>query len=194
MFALLILPILISGYTLLKIHPYYFYKLHRFEGQSLYLQSALLGFICTSISFIATLFISQIHPISFFSTSYEIYIPFFDALKNYLLEIKLENKQVPLIATLIITSIASLAIAVSWTKLYIFVQKLSAKNLLKENPDFRKLPKNEQKNAIERSYQIALISSILLDSPLDSLLLNAYLDSKPLMLNMADRKIYIGFV
>ncbi len=56
MFALLILPILISGFIVLSINPSYKLKLHRYSGQLLYLKSAKIGFryfiIVTTLSFI----------------------------------------------------------------------------------------------------------------------------------------------
>lgn len=44
MFVLLVIPILVSGFLLIHIHPIYKYKLYRYEGQFLYLKSALWGF------------------------------------------------------------------------------------------------------------------------------------------------------
>ena len=40
MFALLIVPILVAGFMACHIHPVFSYKLHRYEGQYLYLKSA----------------------------------------------------------------------------------------------------------------------------------------------------------
>jgi len=57
MFLLLIIPILISGFYICNHNLYYFYRLHRYEGQYLYLKSALLGFTCLIIaSFLSLLF------------------------------------------------------------------------------------------------------------------------------------------
>lgn len=43
---LIILPLLVSGYLVCIKHPYYYRRLHRFEGQLLYLQVARLGVVC----------------------------------------------------------------------------------------------------------------------------------------------------
>lgn len=46
MFALLILPILISGFYVCHQHPLYKQKLYRYEGQYLYLICAKNGTYC----------------------------------------------------------------------------------------------------------------------------------------------------
>jgi hypothetical protein len=50
MFLLLILPVLVSGYIAFTQNPYHYYRLHRYEGQILYLESAKLCFFCTLAS------------------------------------------------------------------------------------------------------------------------------------------------
>src|SRR5690606_1113621 len=46
MLAFLILPLLVSGFIVCHSHPYYYYKLHRQQGQYLYLHAARLGVRC----------------------------------------------------------------------------------------------------------------------------------------------------
>ncbi|HCV77558.1 MAG TPA: hypothetical protein DGS68_12635, partial [Pseudomonas sp.] len=60
MFLLLLLPILVSGFLVCHKHPLYFYRLHRYEGQYLYLQSARFGLFCTLLAVILHLGIAQI--------------------------------------------------------------------------------------------------------------------------------------
>jgi len=50
---LLILPILVSGYLVCMNHPYYFCRLHRYDGQLLYLLVAKLGLYCVLFALIA---------------------------------------------------------------------------------------------------------------------------------------------
>ena len=52
MLALLLIPVLVAGFVACHIHPLYFYKLHRYEGQYLYLKSAELGLKCFLIAII----------------------------------------------------------------------------------------------------------------------------------------------
>lgn len=51
---LLILPLLVSGYLVCLKHPGHYCRLHRFEGQLLYLQVARLGWTCLVLSFVLT--------------------------------------------------------------------------------------------------------------------------------------------
>lgn len=46
MFLLIILPILVSGFIVCNLHFKHYFKLHRYEGQHLYLLSAQQGTIC----------------------------------------------------------------------------------------------------------------------------------------------------
>ena len=55
MFALLIVPILVAGFMACHIHPVFSYKLHRYEGQYLYLKSAETGLKCFAIAFVICL-------------------------------------------------------------------------------------------------------------------------------------------
>lgn len=51
MFALLLVPILVCGYVIATNHPWYKLRLHRLEGQLLYLSCARHGLICVVIGF-----------------------------------------------------------------------------------------------------------------------------------------------
>jgi len=51
MFFLLIFPVLVAGFLACHIHPIHSYRLHRYEGQYLYLKSAELGLRCFAIAF-----------------------------------------------------------------------------------------------------------------------------------------------
>lgn len=58
MLLLLIFPVLVSGFIACHIHPVYQYRLHRYEGQYLYLKSAELGLYCF---FLGTAIASALH-------------------------------------------------------------------------------------------------------------------------------------
>lgn len=51
MYALLLLPILVSGYIICRSHPSHAWKFQRYEGQRLYLHACLYGLISLAISF-----------------------------------------------------------------------------------------------------------------------------------------------
>jgi hypothetical protein len=43
MVALIVIPIVVSGFTLIHLHPRFIYRLHRFKNQYLYLRSIKYG-------------------------------------------------------------------------------------------------------------------------------------------------------
>lgn len=59
---LLILPILVSGYLVCMSHPYYFSRLHRYDGQLLYLRVAKLGLTCILVALTLSALISHFVP------------------------------------------------------------------------------------------------------------------------------------
>lgn len=46
MLALLLIPILVSGYIMIVLNPYHYFRLHRHDGQLLYLKVATYGTFC----------------------------------------------------------------------------------------------------------------------------------------------------
>lgn len=68
MAAFLIIPLLISGYIVLTTHPYHFYRLHRYDGQLLYMKAAVYGFFCVAIVILMAIIIkaltSNFHPVT----------------------------------------------------------------------------------------------------------------------------------
>ena len=77
---LLILPILVSGFTVCHTHPYFKYKLHRYEGQYLYLQTAKLGFYCFGIAVLIQSFLLWVCNIN-------LNLPLFSETPSYSLKI-----------------------------------------------------------------------------------------------------------
>ncbi|HEE1103573.1 TPA: hypothetical protein R6449_005191, partial [Klebsiella pneumoniae] len=71
MIALLLIPILVSGYILVVANLYHYYQLHRYDGQLLYLKVAAHGTLSV-VGVIATaaalkLLFPNFHPISMLS-------------------------------------------------------------------------------------------------------------------------------
>lgn len=62
MLFLLVLAVLVSGFTLCHIHPIHSHKLHQYEGQYLYLKSAELGISCFVLAFLLALLFYAITP------------------------------------------------------------------------------------------------------------------------------------
>lgn len=51
---LIIVPLLVSGYMVCIRHPFFYVRLHRFQGQLLYLQVARMGMACLIVSTLLT--------------------------------------------------------------------------------------------------------------------------------------------
>ncbi len=171
MLLLLIFPILISGFLVFTNHPSYFYKLHRFEGQLLYLKSAYLGSTCAVIAFFLTIvvyLISSLHPSLNVIKVFEFVLAYAD--------INATSHVFIFAYTLNI-----FFVAFAWSKGSIYLAK------------FRFRHYSGPMSASER-YKQYLMASILEDSPLDELFLSSYRRGDVLMLHMEDRKVYIGRV
>lgn len=171
MSLLLIIPILISGFYVCNRNLYYFYRIHRYEGQYLYLKSALIGFISLLISSTIALFLNKFIPSEVLGIPVDV-IACIDSFVSPIVEgTKVSSVQLSwIILLLVLTQFTGWV----WVKLSYLHIKLKEKD-------------------IEKS-KILLMSSILRDSPLDNIFLESYIEEVPLMLTLNDRKVYVGIV
>lgn len=171
MFLLLIIPILISGFYVCNHNLYYFYRLHRYEGQYLYLKSALIGFTSLIISSFFALLLNKFIPNQIWNIPIDV-ISFIDSLIAP--AIGNPNISSTQLSWIILLSVLTQITGWLWVK-------LSHLHIWLREKD------------IEKS-KIMLMSSILRDSPLDNILLESYIAETPLMLTLNDRKVYVGIV
>ena len=172
MFLLLIIPILISGFYVCNHNLYYFYRLHRYEGQYLYLKSAMLGFTCLIAASATALLLNSYVPEEIFSIPVDI-TEFINQLINRAVNnASQDNKE---LAWIILLAILTPVFAWLWVQLSLLHIKWRAKGDLEKS-------------------KIMLMSSILSDSPLDKTLMDSYIYEIPLMITLNDRKIYVGIV
>lgn len=182
MFALLILPILVSGFIVLSINPYQKLKLHRYDGQLLYLKAAKVGlryFIFVTI--ICLLLKDCAFKVPFTSIHFEPNIVTFIAKQLSAIEHKkLVSSDVmeaswllALSIATIITSYAVSCVKACWIK---FQDKLS--------------------NALfgSKLATIILLGKILKDSPLDHMFYESFANKRAIMITLKSRKVYIGMV
>ncbi|WAT88373.1 hypothetical protein [Delftia acidovorans] len=173
MFALLVIPVLVAGFFAFHIHPVYKFKLHRFEGQYLYLKSAQFGFMCFFLALLYNFFSHKYFPNKIFSgTSWEISLALYESLVDEFTKIVTSPDEAKKISWLVMLSCQIFGAALfikAWAHL-----SLRAR-FGKWNP------------------RLAIIAEILEDSPLDNLLFQISMDkSKQIMLTMDDRKVYVG--
>lgn len=175
MFLLLILPILVSGFIVCNTNPNYYYKLHRYEGQYLYLKSAHLGLISLTAFSVVALLLHKFIPPSIHICGWEIPISIAVIIKSLLqgAYITTEN-DLTTFAWIIIISFGTIIYAYFWSLFSLLRLYLKAGSLEKA--------------------RILLMSKVLRDSPLDKLLFESYIDSRPLLLSLDSRKVYVGTI
>lgn len=191
MLAILLAPILVCGYIVFQHHPYHFFRLHRFNGQLLYLSTARYGLLCTFLGF---LIFSLWHhwvpdkiniPIrlipdffgQFDTDMVEISFNIGDAAKQEIQDILILNSSVDQVALLkaethlgiarmvwlIQGSLVSLCVAYLWCWIARLFLLLKAFILKKSDTPLRGF------------YKITLMSRILNDSPVDKVLFKSFI-------------------
>lgn len=164
---LLIIPVLISGFIYCNTRWSEYYKLHRYQGQYLYLASAKYGVYNTALVILIEYFSrrgTDINPLSLFTPLF----PQIDTETAYLF--------IFIVNTAVLSIVTPYLFAMMFNLVDVFVLKgkITAK-------------------AIAQT-KIKYITDILSDSPLDQLLIKSYLDTKPILMTLDSGKVYVGFV
>ncbi|WP_028672661.1 hypothetical protein [Saccharospirillum impatiens] len=178
MLLFLIFPVLVAGFFACHIHPIHSYKLHRYEGQYLYLKSAELGIKCFAIALptaiVAHYWVPDSISFHYFSINLYLSAQLTDAMNSMGAT---DNSEAAKLAWFFILS--------ALTFLAAFVTKAWGHISL-----YRRFGTWSSK--ITKLY---VIGEILSDSPLDDLLFKLSLHKdKYAMLTMRDRKVYVGKV
>lgn len=174
---LIIVPLLVSGYLVCILHPFYFYRLHRFEGQLLYLQVARLGMNCLVAATVlsATILVLSKQKVVFIG--HEVATDYSSYLGNVLVQLDIANERnATLWVFLLQVGMTSMTIPVFWAKLFVHVQRKA------------------QKLDTEAHFQAMLLLGILQGTPLRILLRESFEQQVPCMFSLSDRKVYVGFV
>ncbi|RKW35024.1 MAG: hypothetical protein D8H96_18940, partial [Lautropia sp.] len=173
MFALLIIPVLVAGFLACHIHPVHSYKLHRYEGQYLYLKSAELGLACLALAGMLAMLGHWLLPSELAVGHWHIGLEWPSALAEMLQNSAGMER--------------SSGLQASWLILLSGMTCLSAW-LLKVLGHLHLCLRFRTWDT-----HIFIIQDILEDSPLDDLLFRLSLQQdKYAMLMMDDRKVYVG--
>lgn len=172
MLALLLLPVLVAGFLYCHVHPEHRVRLHRFEGQYLYLRCAQFGTKCFATACIIAFFGYHFIPdqgVDLFGKPLNLKIssPLISAANV----VGVKGDDSAKVAWLFILTILTFA------SVYIF--KLIAH--LRLFLLYRKWDPSTE-----------LTGLLLEDSPLDDLLFKLSVSKKTAMLSMDDRKVYVG--
>jgi len=173
MLTFLGLIVLVAGFFACHISPTHFYKLHRYEGQYLYLRCADLGLRCFGIAIVLAF---ALYHIPFFRIGpiwikLPVYAWVDNLMREHFAKDTLEASRWGWSLNLSVLTFASALIykALSHIRLFLRFGAWDAR--------------------------IYVTGSILADSPLDSLLFNLSLEKdKYAMISLDDRKVYVGKV
>ncbi|EPL6454726.1 hypothetical protein N0G65_001867 [Providencia rettgeri] len=177
MLVLLIIPLLVSGYIILTTHPYHFYRLHRYDGQLLYMKSATFGLWC----FFWTIIISYV--IKWCFPSFHLV-----TLVREQLDLKLAIGTERMLVWGILLSCGAIILAWGWSvfarKLLIYRVKLV--NYLwsidSSNIDY------------ENIVMLRIRQELINENPMDEIFFDSLVDRRPILITLQNKKAYIGIV
>ena len=173
MFFLLIFPILVAGFVACHIHPVHSYRLHRYEGQYLYLKSAELGLLCFAISLLLGLALHFWFPDQIQIGSSTVRLTLTDATVRAMTMLSgakpADALRMAWFVQLSFLAFAATIVPMIWSRIMLL-----------------------RRFGVWES-RVHVIGEILEDSPLDNLLFRLSLQrDKYAMLVMEDRKVYVG--
>lgn len=179
MFALLIIPLLVSGQILVssphRINTYY--RLHRYDGQLLYMKVASYGICCLIISLFSAFVMKWAIP-NFTLASWL-------SLKIDASEHAKENR---LTSWLILLSLSMVFVSYAWVQLARFRIYLAALTLSK----FSKEP--SEIAYFKQVIKLSAIESLLSDGSLGQLFFDSAIADRPVLVSLKSRKLYVGTV
>jgi hypothetical protein len=175
--VLLVLLILVSGFLVCHHHPQYFFKLHRYEGQYLYLQAAYLGILCLIAAAVFHVVLINLLAIPVCEGMRTLGVNYVDLLASYLPHglglTTVDKKLYSLLGVVALTTLLMPFLISRWV--------------------YWRLKRYLQLDSDEE-VDIVIMSELFSDSPLDQLLFSAMINDRNLMLVLDDRKVYVGRV
>ncbi|NWC95446.1 MULTISPECIES: hypothetical protein [unclassified Pseudomonas] len=174
---LIILPLLVSGYLVCIKHPYYYCRLHRFEGQLLYLHVARLGLVCLVVATLITALLLAVSKQAVYIAGHELATDYSRHLGSLLVQLDIANdKNCALWIFLLQTGLTALVIPFFWARFYVNTKKKELN-----------LKSDEQ-----LKYRLAL--GTLEGTPFKLLLKESIQHYTLCMFSLSDRKVYVGIV
>lgn len=169
MLSVWLISIIANGFIILRFSPSQFYKLHRYEGQLLYIKVVCLGLVAPSASF---LFDSYFGVINYFHKWFP---------RNGIAVFSETEHWQEYFIFFLLSGVFSILYCVL-RRLWLSLRARWLLRGIKNRPSYRELA------------NILLMNSILNDSPLDKLLFLSYVQNIFLLITMSDRKVYVGRV
>ena len=174
---LIIVPLLVSGYLVCLRHPFFYLRLHRFQGQLLYLQVARLGMVCLTVATFLSAALLTLSKQTVFIAGHEVAMDYSQHLGALLVQLDIANeKNRTLWVFLLQAGITALVIPFFWAKLYVHTKK----KMLKLKTD------------AQLYHTLSL--GVLEGTPFRFLLRESIVKCVPCMFSLSDRKVYVGIV
>ena len=177
MAAFLIIPLLISGFIVLTQHPYHFYRLHRYDGQLLYMKAAVYGFFCVSIvvglAILLKACTSNFHPIA--------------GLSNWT-DFTKDESQNRLYSWMIAISISSVLIGTIWgwgAKVWYLIRFMKA---------YASGTHKCKQEDIFNHLKLSTLAPLLSELPIDKMFFESILHRKSILISMKCGKVYVGVI
>lgn len=179
MFALLLIPLLASGQILIS-SPYrirHYFRLHRYDGQLLYMKVATYGVWCFIFSVLLAYAIKW-------------FIPEFTAATFLARSMDLSNdlKENRLSSWLILLSLGMVLVATIWTQISRLRLFIAAYILSGDDKSKSQIECNKQ------MIRLSLLEEILADGSFGKIFFNSAIKDKPVLVSLKSRKVYVGIV
>lgn len=168
MFAAILLSIILNGYIITRFTTYHYVRLHRFQGQLLYLKVISIGVFIYIISIII---------LSIFN---------FDFIFNKIDFTQIQPHKDDLIANYVLKLLFLSFIFSIFSAILIELWFMRKTYVLSE--------KKISLYQLRKKTRIYLMYKLLCDSPLDKILFESCAEEKFLLITLKDRKCYVGRV
>jgi len=179
MFALLIIPLLVSGQIIIsspnRLRTYF--RLHRYDGQLLYMKVATYGIWCLIISVSAAYIMKWLLPGFTLATWLTTWV-----------ELSKDPKENRLASWLLLLSLSMVFVAIAWIQLARFGIYLAASILSGFKND------NGQIAFFKQAIKLGSLEELLSDGSLGQLFFNSVTSEKPVLVSLKSRKVYVGTV
>jgi hypothetical protein len=171
MLAILLISIIANGFIILRFSPSQFYKLHRYDGQLLYIKATFSGILATAFAFLLD---------TYFGVTNFIYKALSQSQNGLAAVFETEHLRGYIVFFFLAVLVSVLYCYLERIKLFIKAWWLFKG--IANRPPYGELAK------------ILLMHTILNDSPLDKLFFLSYIQNIFLLITMSDRKVYVGRV
>ncbi|MGY2361717.1 hypothetical protein ACW9IO_04100 [Pseudomonas azotoformans] len=174
---LIIVPLLVSGYMVCIRHPFFYVRLHRFQGQLLYLQVARMGMTCLIVSTLLTAAVLAVSKQAVLIMGHVIATDYSSYLGTLLVQLDIASeKNGTLWVFLMQVGLTALVIPFFWSAFYVGAKK----KILQLETD------------VQLHSLLAL--GVLEGTPFRVLLRESIVQCMPCMFSLNDRKVYVGVV